>query len=75
MFFICHTDLVESFKDLFGDSFDYDGNRALLFSVDTQRPRKPGGKASLPRTCGMSWAFDALAAADVPAVRQDCPSP
>lgn len=38
MFFICHTDLVESFKDLFGDVFVYDGNRALLFSVGEGRP-------------------------------------
>lgn len=38
MFFICHTNLVESFKDLFGDAFAYDGNRALLFSVGAQRP-------------------------------------
>lgn len=38
MFFICHTNLVESFKDLFGDVFVYDGNRALLFSVGAERP-------------------------------------
>lgn len=38
MFFICGTNLVESFKDLFGDVMDYDGNRALMFSVNDQRP-------------------------------------
>ena len=31
--------------------------------------RRPTGKTILRRTCGMSWAFDALAVADVPAVR------
>ena len=33
MYFICHTNLVESFKDLFGEVLDYDGKRALLFSA------------------------------------------
>ncbi len=32
MYFICNTNLVETFKDLFGDTFEYDGKRALLFS-------------------------------------------
>lgn len=40
MFFICHTNLVESFKDLFGDALTYDGNRALLFSVGASRPEE-----------------------------------
>lgn len=40
MFFICHTNLVESFKDLFGDVLDYDGNRALAFSVGIQLPER-----------------------------------
>lgn len=33
MFFICHTDLVERFRAMFGDALNYDGNRALMFSV------------------------------------------
>ncbi|NNF64007.1 MAG: DUF1801 domain-containing protein [Acidimicrobiia bacterium] len=32
MFFICSTNLVESFKALFGDTFAYEGNRALVFA-------------------------------------------
>lgn len=40
MFFICHTDLIESFKDIFGDSLTYEGNRALLFSVGTVYSRQ-----------------------------------
>jgi hypothetical protein len=40
MFFICNTNLVESFKDLFGDTFTYDDNRALLFSIGAERPEK-----------------------------------
>ena len=38
MFFICHTTLVDSIKQLFGDTFAYDGERALLFRVGEQRP-------------------------------------
>ena len=37
---VCHTNLVASFKDLFGDVLDYVGNRALVFSVGTQLPEQ-----------------------------------
>lgn len=33
MFFICHTNLVNRFETLFGDTFTYEGGRALLFRV------------------------------------------
>jgi len=39
MFFICHTNLVETFAVLFGDKFTYDGKRALLFTVGEIIPR------------------------------------
>lgn len=38
IFFICHTDLVERFRSLFGETFAYDGNRALLFTIGTEIP-------------------------------------
>lgn len=38
LFFICSTNLVASFKDLFGDTFTYDRDRALLFSLDAPQP-------------------------------------
>lgn len=38
MFFICHTDLVDRFRALFGDTFTYDGDRALLFDVGQAMP-------------------------------------
>ena len=38
MFFICSTNLVERFEDLFGDVFHYDGDRALLFSIGDEVP-------------------------------------
>lgn len=37
MFFICHTKLVERFEGLFGDTFRYEGGRALLFMTGDQR--------------------------------------
>ena len=40
MFFICHTNLVESFKDIFGGLLEYEGNRALLFRVGDARPTR-----------------------------------
>lgn len=33
MYFICRTNLVDTFKHLFGDVFDYEQNRALVFRV------------------------------------------
>lgn len=38
MYFICNTNLVEAFEDLFGDVFTYDGNRALLFNAGDEVP-------------------------------------
>lgn len=38
MYFICHTNLVESFEVLFGDVFTYDGRRGLRFSVGDNLP-------------------------------------
>lgn len=38
MYFICSTNLVQSFRVMFGDVFEYDGDRALLFTVGTEVP-------------------------------------
>jgi hypothetical protein len=38
MYFICHTNLVETFEHLFGDVFTYEGNRALLFTTGEALP-------------------------------------
>ena len=38
MFFICHTNLVERFRIMFGDTLTYDADRALLFSLGTELP-------------------------------------
>lgn len=39
MYFICSTTLVESFREMFGDTFIYDGDRALLFKVGDDVPQ------------------------------------
>lgn len=38
LFVPCGTDLLSSFRDLFGDTLDYDGNRAVLFRVGDPLP-------------------------------------
>lgn len=40
VYFICHTNLVDSFRARFGDAFTYDGNRGLLFSIADPRPEE-----------------------------------
>ena len=38
MYFICSTDLVQTFENMFGDVFTYERNRALLFKVGDDLP-------------------------------------
>lgn len=38
LYFICNTNLVDSFRDLFGDALNYDGNRAVQFRIDDAVP-------------------------------------
>jgi len=38
MYFICHTNLVAAFRELFGDALNYETDRALLFTVDEAIP-------------------------------------
>ena len=35
MYFLCQTNLVETFRTVFPNDFVFDGNRALVFSVDS----------------------------------------
>lgn len=36
MYFHCQTSLVDSFRVLFGDTFRYEKNRAILFNLDEE---------------------------------------
>ena len=38
MYFICHTNLVETFEYLFGEVLTYERNRALLFTIGQTPP-------------------------------------
>lgn len=38
LYFHCQTTLVETFKEKFGPTFRYEGNRALIFSASDKMP-------------------------------------
>ncbi|WP_210794539.1 DUF1801 domain-containing protein [Pseudoalteromonas ostreae] len=40
MYFNCKTKLIETFKELYGDTFSYEGNRALVFKLNQTVPVK-----------------------------------
>ncbi|MCT2538231.1 DUF1801 domain-containing protein [Aquibacillus koreensis] len=38
MYFICNTNLVDTFRDVYPDLFSYEGNRAIVFSENDEIP-------------------------------------
>ena len=40
MFFNCKTSLIETFKEIYPHEFNYEGNRAVVFSLDDEIPEK-----------------------------------
>ena len=40
MYFHCQTRLVETFRELFPQSFRFDGNRSLWFRLDDELPEE-----------------------------------
>lgn len=38
IFFNCKTTLVETFRELYGDVFNYEGNRAIIFTLGDDLP-------------------------------------
>lgn len=38
IYFNCKTTLVETFKEIYGDTFKYEGNRAIILNVDGTLP-------------------------------------
>jgi hypothetical protein len=38
IFFNCKTSLVETFKQIYGDIFNYEGNRAIIFTINQLIP-------------------------------------
>jgi len=41
VYFHCQTTLIETFKELYDDSFSYQDNRALVFNLDDKIPVAP----------------------------------
>ncbi len=41
MFFHCQTTLISSFREIYPEALTYQGNRAILFSLDTEMPHDP----------------------------------
>ncbi len=40
IYFKCTSKLVPTFKELYGDTFKYEGNRALIFGLNDKIPKK-----------------------------------
>jgi len=40
IYFNCRTTLVETFRELYDDTFTYDGNRAIIFNLGSELPLK-----------------------------------
>ena len=40
IFFNCKTRLIETFKEIYGDTFHYDGNRAIVFKTKQNIPQE-----------------------------------
>jgi hypothetical protein len=38
LYFNCKTSLIETFKEIYGDTFKYEGNRAIVFKLDEKLP-------------------------------------
>ena len=38
LYFNCKTSLIETFKEVYGDTFLYEGNRALVFEIEQTLP-------------------------------------
>ncbi|MEO1087578.1 MAG: DUF1801 domain-containing protein [Acidobacteriota bacterium] len=41
LYFICHTNLVETFRELYPTELTYDGNRSVLLNVANPVPEEP----------------------------------
>lgn len=40
LYFKCTSKLVATFREVYGDTFNYENNRALLFQLDQKLPKK-----------------------------------
>ncbi|MCP9292563.1 DUF1801 domain-containing protein [Gracilimonas sediminicola] len=40
MYVSCNTSLIDTYRSMFGDELNFEGNRAILLPVDTELPEK-----------------------------------
>ncbi|MBO6586234.1 MAG: DUF1801 domain-containing protein [Gracilimonas sp.] len=40
MYVSCNTSLIETYRSMFGDELEFEGNRAILLPADTELPEK-----------------------------------
>ncbi|WP_428234703.1 DUF1801 domain-containing protein [Gracilimonas sp.] len=40
MYVSCNTSLIETYRSMFGDDLEFEGNRAILLPADTELPEK-----------------------------------
>lgn len=38
MYFNCNSKLIETFREVYADEFEFEGNRALIFDIDDEIP-------------------------------------
>ncbi len=38
VYFNCKTNLIDTFKEIYGDTFNYEGNRAIVFNTEDEIP-------------------------------------
>ncbi len=55
IYFKCTSKLVESFRKIYGDTFTYEKNRAILFNLDDEIPEK-----ELKSCIGMALQYHSL---------------
>lgn len=41
IYFNCKTSLIETFKELYGDTFQFEGNRAIVLNIEGNVPWQP----------------------------------
>ena len=57
MYFHCQTNLISSFRELFPDYFELDGNRAIVFHEDG---KVPGEQLSMCISAALTYHLDKI---------------
>lgn len=55
LYFICSTKLVDTFKEIYGDTFTYESNRALVFQLNDELPAQ-----EIKHCCSLALSYHTL---------------